>query len=113
MYHPDLPEICIRIRTSAAASILNALGIPSLSEPERQIVLKTYAPIFLQDVAASYDEIGEVFWENGQIAVDSTKPVVYYFFSYAYFFPHGNSEYRQHASTRTSCHKICGPCAFR
>jgi hypothetical protein len=64
---------------------LNALGIPSLSEPQRQIVLKTYAPIFLQDVAASYDEIGELFWENGQIAVDSTKPVVYYFFSYAYF----------------------------
>ena len=63
----------------------DVLGIPSLSEPVRQFVLKAYAPIFLQDVAAGYDEFGEVVWENDQIAVDSTKPVVYYYFSYARF----------------------------
>ena len=72
-----------QIRALWDQSKLNGLGIPNLSEPARQSVLRTYAPIFLQDVAADYDEIGEVYWQDNQVAVNSLKPTVYYYFSYA------------------------------
>jgi hypothetical protein len=74
-----------QIRAIWDRSKRNALGIPILSEAAGQSLLRTYAPIFLQDVAAGYDEIGEAYWENDQVAVDSMKPVVYYYFSYARF----------------------------
>ena len=74
-----------QIRTIWNRSKRNALGMPILSEAQRHILLKTYAPVFFQDVAAGYDEIGEVFWDSDQAAVDATKPVAYYYFSYARF----------------------------
>ena len=43
-----------------------------------------FAPVFVQDVAASYDFPGRVFWKGEWVEVDAQKPTVYYYFSQAY-----------------------------
>jgi hypothetical protein len=43
-----------------------------------------FAPIFVQDVTASYDRIGQVFWKNGRVEIDPEKPTVYYYLSHAF-----------------------------
>jgi len=63
----------------------NALGMPILSDQARQKLLRIYAPVFLQDLAADYDEIGEVYWDADRVAVNSMAPSVYYYFSNARF----------------------------
>ena len=63
----------------------NPLRIPIPPESDRQILLATFAPYFLQDVAGDYDEIGEVIWRHNQVTVNSMNPTVYYYFSHARF----------------------------
>jgi hypothetical protein len=74
-----------KIRAILKRSEQNPLGIPLPSGSDRQILLATFAPLFFQDVAADYDEIGEVAWKDNLVTVNSAKPTVYYFFSYARF----------------------------
>jgi len=42
-----------------------------------------FAPFFYQDVAAAYDEIGEIIWHNGTVSINPAKPTVYYYASHA------------------------------
>ncbi len=44
-------------------------------------LVEAFAPIFIQDMAASYDRLGEVRWKNHRIEVNPEKPTVYYYFS--------------------------------
>jgi hypothetical protein len=61
----------------------NALGIPRPTIADQQILLAMFAPVFYQDVAAAYDEIGEVVWQNDTVSINSAKPTVYYYISHA------------------------------
>jgi hypothetical protein len=73
------------IRAILKRSQQNPLDIPLPSESDRQTLLTTFAPLLFQDVAADYDEIGEVVWQDHQVTVNSAVPTVYYYFSYARF----------------------------
>jgi len=74
-----------QIRAMLRASNSNPLQIPDLSEPARRALLTMFAPIFVQDAAAAYDEIGGIIWENNLAVVNPGMPTVYYYFSYARF----------------------------
>lgn len=60
------------------------LNRPILTPVELQNLADYFAPVFIQDVAAEWDKIGEVIWQNGQLGIDSSQPVVYTFFSHTY-----------------------------
>jgi hypothetical protein len=59
----------------------NPLGIPLPDENAGKKLVQHFAPVFIQDVAASYDWIGRVVWKGDCPDVDQTKPAVYYYFS--------------------------------
>ncbi len=61
----------------------NALGVPRPSAGDRQTLLTMLAPVIYQDVAADYDEIGEVVWQDHKVSINPAKPTVYYYFSLA------------------------------
>jgi len=61
----------------------NPLRIPSPDAIRKKELVDVFAPIFIQDMAASYDRLGEVRWKNHRIEVNPEKPTVYYYFSHA------------------------------
>jgi hypothetical protein len=62
----------------------NPLGIPLLDEDQEKQLVETFAPIFIQDVAGSFDRIGWVSWKGNHLEIDLEKPTVYYYLSYAF-----------------------------
>ena len=55
--------------------------------PDRDLakkLIRHFAPVFIQDVAASYDRIGRIVWRGECPDVDQTRPTVYYYFSNAF-----------------------------
>jgi hypothetical protein len=62
----------------------NPLRIPLLDEAQEKKLVESFAPIFIQDVTASYDRIGRVRWEGDRLEIDPEKATVYYYFSYAF-----------------------------
>jgi len=66
------------------ASKKNPLDIPLPEGDIRGRLVRSFAPIFIQDVAGSYDEPGRVIWKGRRAEVDSTRPTVYYYFSHAF-----------------------------
>ncbi len=71
------------VRLILARSKLNAIGVPRPSIADQQILLAMFAPLFYQDIAAGYDEIGEVVWHQGTVSINPAQPTVYYYFSHA------------------------------
>jgi hypothetical protein len=71
------------VRLILERSKLNPLGVPLPSSADQQTLLAMFAPVIHQDVAAAYDEIGEVVWHNDKVNVDPAKPTVYYYLSHA------------------------------
>ena len=61
----------------------NPLGVPWLNRNEERKIAACFAPIIIQDVAASYDNIGQVFWKGDRLAIDPEKPIVYYYITHA------------------------------
>jgi hypothetical protein len=61
----------------------NALGVPRPSAADRQTLLTMFAPVIYQDVAADYDEIGNVVWQDNKVSINPAKPTVYCYFSHA------------------------------
>ncbi len=61
----------------------NALLIPQPSAADQKILLAMFAPVIIQDVAAEYDNIGEVVWQDDKVSVHPAKPTVYYYLSHA------------------------------
>jgi hypothetical protein len=61
----------------------NPLRVPLLDAIRKKELVETFAPIFIQDMAAPYDLLGEVRWRDHRIEVNPEKPTVYYYFSYA------------------------------
>jgi len=72
------------VRAILDVSRKNPLNIPR-PEPEGERMLAVaFAPVIIQDVAASYDEIGSVAWKGKLPDVDISKPGVYYYISHAF-----------------------------
>ena len=61
----------------------NALRVPRPSTVDQLTLLTMFAPLIYQDVAADYDEIGEVGWQDNKVWINPAKPTVYYYFSHA------------------------------
>ena len=61
----------------------NALRIPQPSVPDQKTLLEMFAPVINQDVAADYDNIGEVRWQDNKVVINPAEPTVYYYISRA------------------------------
>jgi hypothetical protein len=73
-----------RVQEILEESRKNPLRVPSPDAIRKKELVEAFAPIFVQDMAASYDRLGEVRWKNHRIEVDPEKPTVYYYFSHAF-----------------------------
>ena len=62
----------------------NPLGVPLLDEKMEKKLVASFAPVLIQDVAAPYDQLGEVVWRDDRIEVSPEKPIVYYYLSHAF-----------------------------
>jgi hypothetical protein len=62
----------------------NPLGVPLPDESQGKKIVEHFAPVFIQDVAAPYDRIGRLEWNEDCPDVDQEKPAVYYYFSNAF-----------------------------
>jgi len=63
------------------ASSNNPQCVPLLDQNLGRNLVQYFAPVFIQDVAASYDQIGRIVWRGDCPDVDQTRPTVYYYFS--------------------------------
>jgi len=66
-----------------AASRRNPLGIPRPTAGEARELALRYAPVIIQDEAASYDRVGRIAWKGDELTVDGERPAVYYYLSHA------------------------------
>jgi len=73
-----------RIQEIIEESRENPLRVPLPDAIRKKELVEAFAPIFIQDMAASYDRPGEVRWKNHRIEVNPEKPTVYYYFSHAF-----------------------------
>jgi hypothetical protein len=62
----------------------NPLKTPRPNNIQEKKLVDAFAPIFIQDVAALYDCLGQVIWRNDQVEVNPEKPTVYYYFTHAF-----------------------------
>jgi hypothetical protein len=73
-----------RIQEIIDKSRENPLRVPFPDAIRKKELVEAFAPIFIQDMAAPYDRLGEVRWKNHRIEVNPEKPTVYYYFSHAF-----------------------------
>jgi hypothetical protein len=66
------------------ASQKNPLKVPLPDKEREKILVEAFAPVFVQDVAASYDRLGRVVWKNERLEIDPEAPTVYYYISHAF-----------------------------
>jgi hypothetical protein len=62
----------------------NVLDGPLLDEDQRKRLVESFAPLFIQDVAAPYDRIGRVVWKGDDVDIDPERPTAYYYISHAF-----------------------------
>ncbi len=62
---------------------LNPLGLPELTTADERRLAVHFAPVITQDVAADFDRIGTPVWKDGRLGVDTGRPAVYYYLSFA------------------------------
>jgi hypothetical protein len=83
---PEKGEIPFQheVREIVEKSKRNPLGVPLLDHEQEKKLVLSFAPVFIQDVAASYDRLGQVVWKGERADIDPEKPTVYYYTSYAF-----------------------------
>jgi hypothetical protein len=86
---PFVPEKRIflsegRVREIIEESKKNPLGVPLPDKSQEERLVGAFAPVFIQDVAASYDRLGKVVWKGDRVDIDPEKPTVYYYISHAF-----------------------------
>jgi hypothetical protein len=86
---PFVPEKRIflsedQVREIIETSKRNPLGVPTLEKRQEEKLAYSFAPVFIQDVAASYDRLGQVLWKGDRVDIDPEKPTVYYYISHAF-----------------------------
>ncbi|MFW6331888.1 MAG: hypothetical protein ACOC23_01160 [Thermodesulfobacteriota bacterium] len=87
-FAPELsepPATPSEIQEYVARARQDALGIPILSRAQIEAMIFTFAPVFVQDVAADYDRIGGLFWNEDQVGIDLNHPTVYYYLSHGFY----------------------------
>ncbi len=62
----------------------NLLGIPLPDADQARELIYHFAPILVQDTVNPFDRLGELFWQDGRVAVNPEKPVLYYYLSHAF-----------------------------
>jgi hypothetical protein len=62
----------------------NPLRVPLLDEKQAKKLIRSFAPVFIQDVAAFYDRMGRVVWRGDRVEIDPERPTLYYYISYAF-----------------------------
>jgi len=62
----------------------NPLKVPLLDQAQEEILAWSFAPIIIQDVAASFDQNGRSGLERECPEIDPKKPSIYYYISYAF-----------------------------
>jgi len=73
-----------QVREIIETSKRNPLGVPTLEKRHEEKLVYSFAPVFIQDVAASYDRLGQVIWKGDRVDIDPEKPTVYYYISHAF-----------------------------
>lgn len=62
------------------------LGVPALSEPERDRLFATFAPVLEIETTGDFDRIGKLFWSTGPAPeVNVSQPTVYRKLAYTRF----------------------------
>jgi hypothetical protein len=77
----DLPLEAVK--DLLVASSRNPLNIPLPGETEKEMLARSFAPVYVQDVAAPYDLPGRIVRKGDGAAVDTQRPEIYYYFSHA------------------------------
>jgi hypothetical protein len=72
------------VREVIEKSKRNPLGVPLPDSGELEKLVRSFAPVFVQDVAASYDCLGRIVWKGDRADIDPEKPTVYYYTSHAF-----------------------------
>jgi hypothetical protein len=62
----------------------NPLKIPRLDGEQEEKLARAFAPVIIQDVAGSFDAIGNLGWKSGQVEIFPEKPTVYYYLGYSF-----------------------------
>jgi len=62
----------------------NPLRVPWLDGNQERRLAASFAPIFIQDIAAPYDQFGRVVWKGDCPKIKTDKPTVYYYTSHAF-----------------------------
>ncbi len=61
-----------------ARAASNPMGLPELSEQQRERLFATYAPVLEIETSGDFDRIGRLFWSDSEApAVDVSRPTVY------------------------------------
>ena len=83
------PEGGIILEESELAGLMeewrqNPLKIPLPSRQQEDRLIHAFAPVFIQDVVASYDRPGKVAWEGERVEIGVEKTTVHYYLSYLF-----------------------------
>jgi len=62
----------------------NLLRIPLPNKDQEEKLARSFAPVFIQDMAAPYDRLGQVVWKGDRVEIDPEKSTVYYYTSHAF-----------------------------
>jgi len=72
------------VREIIEKSKRNPLGVPLLDRTQEEKLVWSFAPVFIQDLAAPYDRLGQVVWKDDRVDINPEKPTVYYYTSHAF-----------------------------
>jgi hypothetical protein len=79
-YVPPVAPVYSREQVSEllARAATDPLGLPELSEQQRERLFATYAPVLEIETTGDFDRIGELYWSDSEApAVDVSQPTVY------------------------------------
>ncbi len=62
----------------------NPLRVPLPNKDQEEKLARSFAPVFIQDIAAPYDRLGQVIWKGDRVEIDPEKPTIYYYTSHAF-----------------------------
>jgi hypothetical protein len=79
-YVPPVTDVLSREQVSQmlALAARDPLGLPNLSESQRERLFATYAPVLEIETTGDFDRIGKLYWAESKVpAVDVSRPTVY------------------------------------
>ncbi len=60
------------------------LGTPRPTELQLDQLYQTFAPVIYQDLDQDFDRFGEIVWRNDMVTINTQRPVVYTYATYAF-----------------------------